>query len=103
MMKNINSGEQSSAKSVGYNGCLLIDDTNEHTGKFFAFVPQATTVINKTYQTSIETSTSHEEKTDLSSATVYAGAYISAGKGDSTEYYFDSIQLTSGSVVAYYL
>ncbi len=104
MINNTNNSEQSTAKSVGWNGCLLIDDAVEHTGKFFAIVPQETTVIATLYQTGIRDSTAnHTSKADVAGATVYAGAFISAGKGDGNEYYFDSITLTSGSVWAYYL
>lgn len=100
----MNNGEASLQKIIGYNGCLLISDTSVHTGRFFAIVPQETAVINKVYQnTTSNSSDVHTEKTDITGKTVYASSVISAGEGNGTEYYFDSIQLTSGSVWAYYL
>jgi hypothetical protein len=90
-------------KANGGNGCLLIADTNAKTGVFRCIVPQTTTVFNKVYQKMLATPTmTHIEKTDLSAATSYAPAFISAGAGDEEIWYFDSIQLTSGSVLAYY-
>lgn len=103
-MELANSGEAFQGRAVGYNGCLKIKDTNPHTGKFCAFVPNQTTAINKIYQTiSVGSSVVHEEKTDITGDTVYDKDFITAGKGDGYEYYFDSIQLDSGSGYAYYL
>ena len=87
---------------MGDKGSLLITGTNAVTGKFFGFVVNSEAVINKVYVTpEFGAPAAHKEKTDLSSATLSTGMYYSAGYINDTKAYIDSIQLTSGSVIAY--
>lgn len=88
---------------MGDKGSLLITGTNAVTGKFFGFVVNEEAVVNKVYVTpEFGAVTNHIEKTDLASKTLATGMYYSAGYLNSDKAYIDSIQLTSGSVIAYY-
>lgn len=90
---------------VGDGGSLLITGTNAVTGKFWAFVTNEDTVFTHVYETPEGGNPSnHVVKADLESATIYANLAYSAGYNSKGEkMYFDSIQLTSGSIIAYKL
>ena len=93
------------AQAVRDKGCLLITGTAAVTGKFFAFVTNASTGITNVHVTPIGGAVAdHVAKADLAGQTLAAGIYYSAGYTPSGQKaYIDSIQLSSGSVVAYYL
>jgi hypothetical protein len=85
-------------------GSLLITGTAAVTGKFFGFVVNEDAVITHVYVTPEGgTPATHTERTDLASAALTTGIYYSAGYINGKKAYIDSIQLTSGSVVAYYI
>lgn len=100
MINNPNDNELSYLS--GANGCLIISDTNAHVGRFYAFVVNTECVINYVYQAPLNDTASEEIKTDLTASTLTANMYIPSGTGDDNRYVFTSIQLTSGSVIAYY-
>jgi hypothetical protein len=87
---------------LGKNGCLIITDTNAHTGRFYSIVVASDTVINAILQQPVDSSSAAAAKTDAASASVGAGLLITPGIGSGKEYVFTSITLTSGSVIAYY-
>jgi hypothetical protein len=92
------------SKVTAEGGSTFIDGTNAVTGNFYAFIPNASTVINTVYKTAVGSATStHIAKSDITGKTIAAGMYISAGRIGLIPAYFDSIQLTSGSVIAYSL
>jgi len=89
----------------GFNGFKIIKSTDGAvTGRFRCFVPQEDSIITHAYQTSLdETLIVNEVHSSLESSNVSSGLFYSAGKGDNRIYYFNSIELTSGSVIAYYI
>ena len=86
-------------------GCVLVTGTNAVTGKFFGFKTNESTGITNIHVTPIGGDVSkHVALSDLASKTLATGMEYTVGynqKGD--KLYIDSIQLSSGSVVAYYM
>lgn len=94
--------EDFTPKMLGANGCLIIADTNAHTGKFYGLVISSDAVINAILQQPVDESSAAAAKTDAAGATLGVGSFITPGIGSGKEYVFTSIQLTSGSAIAYY-
>lgn len=85
-------------------GSTLITGTNAVTGNFYCFVVNTEAVINTVYRTKVgEATSTHVAKSDITGQTLGVGMYYSAGRIGTSPAYFDSIQLTSGSVIAYSL
>lgn len=88
----------------GAQGCELIADTTERTGKaYFGFIVQEDTVVSKVnggvFTASAGQATNRDYKTEigLTGKTLKQGALIMISEGE----VITNLKLTSGSVIAY--
>ena len=86
-------------KVTGANGCVFVNTTSLVVGKFYAFVPNVETTVNKIYVTTLNGST--YEKSDITGAVISQGMYIASGTQQHPDALITSIYLTGGNGFAY--
>lgn len=82
-------------KQIGANGCKFIDGTERHSEEFYMIIPQEDTVFNILQENSKDAKVS--SSTNVGTTIIKQGAILTPLAGGT----FNSLELTSGSVIAY--